>query len=157
MKGKVCLLEENKDYDLKNLCGYVSIIHRKTQVYLNQELKKYHLNSAEFVYLVHIQGDAPIPLKTLSGHLRMDEAQTSRIVKSLEEKGLLKKIRSKEDGRALEVSLTDKGKDLRPRIMEDLYRWIRQITEGIPEEDLQPYINKLGHTAHNAILLTEGD
>lgn len=150
-------LENKKDFELNELCGLISIIHRKTQIYLNQELKKYSLNSAEFVYLIHIRGEDPMPLKTLSGHLRMDDAQTSRIVKSLEEKGLLEKLRSREDGRAFEVRLTEQGQTLRPKILEDLFHWIREITEGIPEDELQPFINNLGITARNATLLTEGE
>lgn len=150
-------MEPKKDFELKELCGLVSIIHRKTQIYLNQELKKFSLNSAELVYLIHIRGEEPTQLKTLSSHLRMDDAQTSRIVKSLEEKGLLEKIRSREDGRAFEVRLTEHGKKLRPKILADLFHWIQEITQGIPEDELQPFINNLGTTARNATLLTEGE
>lgn len=150
-------LEEKREYELRELCGLVSIIHRKTQIYLNQELKRFSLNSGELVYLIHIGGEKPTPLKTLSAHLRMDDAQTSRIISSLEEKGLIEKIRSTDDRRAFEVMLTDHGSKLRPKILEDLFQWIGKITGGIPADELQPFLNNLGLTARNALLLTEGE
>ncbi|KAF5075389.1 HTH-type transcriptional regulator MgrA [anaerobic digester metagenome] len=138
------------------LCGLVSVIHRKTQIYLNSELKKYGLNSAEFVYLIHIREHEPTELKSLGAHLRMDDAQTTRVIKSLEEKGLVRKLRSRTDRRAFDVEFTQAGRDVKPLILEDLDRWVSGITEGLPEQEVEEMIRLLRQTAQRAVSLTEG-
>lgn len=142
--------------DKAELCGLVSVIHRKTQIYLNQELKKYGMNSAEFVYLIHIRDQEPMELKSLGAHLRMDDAQTTRVIKSLEEKGLAKKQRNETDRRAYDVILTPQGRDLKPKILADLDRWVALITEGIEAQEVDTLIRLLRMTAHKAAGLTEG-
>lgn len=139
-----------------DLCGLISIIHRKTQIYLNQALKSYGLNSAEFVYLIHIQDAGVTALRTIGAHLRMDDAQTTRVIQSLGEKGIIRKLRSQEDKRAFGVELTELGRDVKPKILKDLDEWIRLITGGIPEAEIAPLIRQLGLIAANATTLTEG-
>ena len=140
----------------KDLCGLVSIIHRKTQIYLNQELKKYGLNSAEFVYLIHIKEKESTGLKSIGAHLRMDDAQTTRVIRSLEGKNLVNKLRSQEDKRAFDVELTELGKKVKPLIIEDLNKWIALITEGLGESEVEALERNLSLVAHNATMLTEG-
>lgn len=139
-----------------DLCGLISIIHRKTQIYLNQELKKYGLNSAEFVYLIHIKEEESTGLKSIGTHLRMDDAQTTRIIRSLEEKNLARKLRNPEDKRAFDVELTALGKEVKPKIIEDLNEWIRLITDGLEETETEALLKNLSLVAHNAMTLTEG-
>lgn len=142
--------------DKRELGGLISVIHRKTQIYLNQELKKYGLNSAEFVYLIHIREGAPTELKSLGGHLRMDDAQTTRVIRSLEEKGLVRKLRNQTDRRAYDVEFTAEGLRVKPKILEDLDRWNRLITEGLAEDQVEAMLRMLRLTAKNAVRVTEG-
>ena len=138
------------------LIGLISVVHRKTQIYLNQELKKYGLNSAEFVYLIHIQDNEPSELKSLGARLRMDDAQTTRVIKSLEGKGLATKLRNPKDRRAYDVSLTDHGRDLKPKIIKDLNSWVDLITKGVEPNEMNQFISILRKTAKKAVELTEG-
>lgn len=138
------------------LIGLISVVHRKTQIYLNQELKKYGLNSAEFVYLIHIRDNEPSELKSLGAHLRMDDAQTTRVIKSLEQKGLVTKLRNPKDRRAYDVSLTDHGRDLKPKIIKDLNDWVDLITKGVKPDEMNQFIDILRKTAKKAVALTEG-
>ena len=145
-----------KPSNKNDLCGIISVIHRKTQIYLNQELKKYGLNSAEFVYLIRIKDTQATRLKTLGAHLRMDDAQTTRVIRSLEEKNLVSKIRSQEDKRAFDIELTPLGKELKPKIIEDRNEWIRLITLGMESTQVEAFIKNLSLVAQNAMELTEG-
>lgn len=139
-----------------DLCGYISVVHRKTQIYLNQELKKYGLNSAEFVYLIHIREEEPTELKFLGTHLRMDDAQTTRVIRSLEEKKLVKKLRSEKDRRAFDVELTKEGRQVKPQTMQDLDRWVSLLTEDMDETEVNDMLRLLRMTAQKAAGLTEG-
>ena len=132
------------------------MIHRKTQIYLNQELKQYGLNSAEFVYLIHVEEDKPTELRALGAHLRMDDAQTTRVIRSLEEKGLVRKRRSELDRRALDVELTDKGRRVKPLILAAMDGWITLITEGLEPPATAQLIAMLKVMAANACRKTEG-
>lgn len=138
------------------LIGLISVVHRKTQIYLNQELKKYGLNSAEFVYLIHIRDNEPSELKSLGAQLRMDDAQTSRVIKSLEAKGLATKLRNPKDRRAFDVSLTDYGRELKPKIIKDLNGWVDLITKGVDPVEMNQFMAILRKTAQRAVEFTEG-
>lgn len=146
-------MEQHRKTDL---CGYISVVHRKTQIYLNQELKKYGMNSAEFVYLIHIKEQEPMELKSLGAHLRMDDAQTTRVIRSLEEKNLVRKLRSPKDRRAYDVELTEQGRAVKPRILEDLDRWVSLLTEDMSQGESESLLRLLRMTAHKAAGLTEG-
>lgn len=146
----------NKKTNKNDLCGLISIIHRKTQIYLNQELKKYGLNSAEFVYLIHIKDNQATSLKSLGAHLRMDDAQTTRVIRSLEEKNLVSKLRCQDDKRAFDIELTPLGQALKPKIIEDRNEWIRLITAGIEDVEIESFIKNLSLVAQHAMALTEG-
>lgn len=140
----------------RELGGLISVIHRKTQIYLNQELKQYGLNSAEFVYLIHIGEDKPMELRALGAHLRMDDAQTTRVIRSLEDKGLVRKRRSELDRRALDVQLTDEGRRVKPLILADMDGWIALITQGLEPQATSQLIAMLKVMAGNACTITEG-
>ena len=114
------------------------------------------MNSAEFVYLIHIKDNQATSLKSLGAHLRMDDAQTTRVIRSLEEKNLVSKLRCQDDKRAFDIELTQLGQTLKPKIIEDRNEWIRLITAGLEETEIESFIKNLSLIAHNATALTEG-
>lgn len=133
---------------------YISILYRKTQIHLNHTLKAYDLNSAEFVYLLHLD-ETRVNLRDLGDDLRMDHAQTTRVVKSLEEKGLILKERG-EDRRCYLVSLTDQGQIIKPQILSVMREWVGQLTQDLEENELELFLNLLHKVAHRAIEETNG-
>ena len=77
-------------------------------------------------------------------------------IKSLEEKGLATKLRNQKDRRAYDVSLTDYGRDLKPKIIKDLNCWVDLITKGVKPDEMNQFLGILRKTAKKAVELTEG-
>ena len=124
------------------LCQYhigrwISIIHRKSQIYMNRECKALDLNATEAFYLMHIGKFEPLKQSEISEHLSMDEALTTRTLRVMEKKDLLVRYKDEEDNRCQRVSLTEKGKSLQPKIKQILRNWVRLLTTDLPEDELQ--------------------
>jgi len=135
---------------------WISILYRHAQIYINNELKPYDLNSSEYIYLVNISSQEGVNQKYLSNMLAIDDALTTRVMKSLERKGYIVRQKSLEDKRAYIVKLTEKGDNIQPIIIEKLYRWTDIISENMSEEERESIIEKLKMMSHNALLVTKG-
>ncbi|MEL6202662.1 MAG: MarR family transcriptional regulator [Pseudomonadota bacterium] len=59
--------------------------------------------------LMAVEEFQPVPMHVLVDHMRRDKSQMTRAVQQLENKGLIARAQSKEDGRAVLLSLTEKG------------------------------------------------
>ncbi|RIO86850.1 MarR family transcriptional regulator, partial [Staphylococcus gallinarum] len=73
--------------------------------------------------LLYIENDKPIYIKTLCDELYLDSGTISPIIKRLEKKSLIKRMRNEDDERRVKVQLTDKGIELKEhfnQISEDV-------------------------------------
>lgn len=145
-----------KDYPIKSIGKWISILHRQSQVYLNRKLKPYGLNYSEYIYLVNLQESDEVNQKHLSDLLIIDGAFTARALKSLENKGYIIREKSRSDKRSYKIKLTEKGIKIQPIILEALKSWTDIISEGMDEEEKDSIIQKLKAMSNNAIKVTKG-
>lgn len=122
---------------------YISVIHRKFQNFLNKELEACNINSSEFMYLTALDNHGEMTLTEISDVLCMDNAQTTRIIQKLRDRGLVNKVRNKEDRREFKVELTENGKNTIPVIKSALMRWNNLITKGMSKEEVEELTEKL--------------
>jgi len=72
----------------------------------------------------------------LAGMLDLDPAIVARLLRQLEEAGLLERRRSEEDGRMTVVEATASGRDTFDRIREVIWRHMRRALSTWPQEDV---------------------
>ena len=143
--------------EVKSVGKWISIIHRQTQIYLNKELKKYDLNSSEYIYLINLFGRKEgINQKQLSDMILIDDALTTRAMKSLEMKGYIKREKNTKDKRSFNITLTNKGIEKVPLIHKVLNNWTAIISENIDEKEIEYIIGKLMTISDNALQETKG-
>lgn len=130
---------------------YISIIHRKFQVYLNKELEKIDINSSEFMYLTTLYRCNEVTLTELSTLISVDNAQSTRIIKKLYQRGLVSKIRSDSDKREFKIALSDKGRQMIPIIKEALISWNEIVNKNLSQEDIDKVTQILETVASNVI------
>lgn len=135
---------------------WISILYRHAQIYINNELKPYDLNSSEYIYLVNLSSQEGVNQKYLSNMLAIDDSLTTRVMKSLERKGYISRQKSLEDKRSYIVKLTEKGHNIQPIIIEKLYRWTDIISQDMNAEERESIIEKLKMMSQNALLVTKG-
>ena len=89
---------------------WITLLSRKTLVYLSSALAPYGLTAAEepfYMSLYYVEG---ITQEELTALVYADKASTARRVKSLEAKGLLRRERDPADRRRNRLYLTEEAK-----------------------------------------------
>lgn len=123
---------------LNHLCigEMASVFYRQFQIYINQHMKSYRVNSSEVIYLLKMKDDEAVTQTSLADMFFTDNAIVTRSLQSMEKKGLVVRKRSKEDKRSILVSLTAKGKKAREKSLSIRLAWKEKIFSGLsPEEE----------------------
>lgn len=88
-------------------------------------VKKYHpflteldITYTQYVTLMVLWENKEISVKSLGEKLYLDSGTLTPVLKSLEKKGLISRMRSTEDERVLIVRLTDDGENLKEQAVE---------------------------------------
>ena len=84
-----------------------------------------------------------IKQKKLKENLAVDKATISRSIRSLINKGYLKKKNSAADGRVNLIYLTDKAKNIKEEINDIYQQWFQKFTDEIDEKTAKTVLNTL--------------
>ena len=76
------------------------------------------LTHPQYLVMLALWERAPRSLNDLAADLALEPASASPLVKRLEKEGLLRRTRSAEDERRLDIDLTDEGVALRERALD---------------------------------------
>jgi DNA-binding MarR family transcriptional regulator len=90
----------------------------------------------------------------ISRDLNIDKAWISRLVRELEEKGLVVKSRDPADSRAVVISATDKGRDVHRQVLKTAFGHEAEMTREIDSARLSAELGQL--EASVAKLMGEG-
>ncbi|WP_300384776.1 MarR family transcriptional regulator [uncultured Nocardioides sp.] len=132
------LLEEMVCFDLHAASRAMTAVYRPL-------LEPLGLTYPQYLVLTVLWERGPQPIGAIVERLEMDYGTISPLVKRLESRGLVRRVRSARDERQVEVALTDDGDRLRaeaPRIRaaitealgltgrqaEELHRVLRRVT-----------------------------
>ncbi|GAA2934218.1 hypothetical protein GCM10010458_17020 [Microbacterium luteolum] len=88
----------------------------------------------------------------LASTLGTGRANMSKIVRRLEDAGLVTRIASETDERSILIALTPEGREIGERIVANADRHYRAVTEGWSAEDVSQLQRLLGRFARQAML-----
>lgn len=145
----------SNDYDQmrKEMCYLFYITSKEVVNRFNKYLKQFDISFPNYIVLLYIENDKPIYIKTLCDELYLDSGTISPIIKRLEKKPLIERMRTEEDERRVKVRLTEKGlelKDYFPKISEDV---IQQF--NMKREDSLAYYEILKTFAEQNIYIND--
>ena len=83
-----------------------------------QLFNQFNLTATRYYALLHINEEPGISLSQLSKRLLCDKSNITRIIKSMEADGLVRRQQHQQDGRALQLYLTDYGRNLSNRVAQ---------------------------------------
>ncbi len=118
------------------------------RIYNAEAIKHDQTMSSGFV-LLNIDKKNGTPSTKLGPQMGMEANSLTRILKSMEAKGLIKRIQDKEDKRMVRVCLTPLGKKSRKIAKENVLHLNGILQSGIPEEklnaffDVMTYVNEI--------------
>ena len=132
----------------KSIGRLISVLHRQFQVYLNVALKDVGISSSEYVFLVTLFIEEGISQDELSARILIDKAATARAIKSLEDRGYVRREIDDKDKRIKRVYCTDKAKAYEAQIRKALASWTKFLTEDIDDETENMVFTTLLHMSN---------
>lgn len=131
---------DNKSLDLIGLTG---CLYRCAQAYFDRELKKFDLSMATYPYLLSLSKNEGINQNEISRILYVDKSMSAKSIKKLIALGYVNKNEDKKDARAYKLYLTDKAKDIIPKILKVRDKWINILSQGSDNEKIETSIDFL--------------
>lgn len=122
---------------MKNIGRLVSILHRQSQIYMNFALRDFDISSAEYAFLMCLYRTDGLTQEELSSYLYIDKSATHRAIKSLEEKGYVRRVKDRADKRYNRVYLSDKAKTYKDEIRQRVWRWSEFLQEDLETETIE--------------------
>ncbi len=109
-------------------------------------LEKYGITPAQIVYLDYLGKHPDCQLSDLAAALQYKPASVSTMVSALERKGLVSKNPEEEDGRALALSLTPRGRAIVAEIERFRSRRVERLLEKLDQEEKESLMRLLEKT-----------
>lgn len=113
----------------------ISILYRKGLIYKNIHFKDINITASEQPFMSALFWKDGVSQDLLSRYLYIDKASTARTIQSLIKKGLVKKIKDKEDKRINRIFLTKKGYSYKDEIFSVLDDWGDILTSDMNSEE----------------------
>jgi DNA-binding MarR family transcriptional regulator len=114
------------------VCFALTVAARTTVALYKPILEPLGLTHPQYLVMLALWEQHPRTLRSLADALRLEPATLSPLLKRLEAIGYLRRERSTTDERALQVTLTESGRDLR-RIAETIPERVARTLEMSPE------------------------
>ena len=105
----------------------------------NEEAKEFDSTMAVGFTLLNIDPKTGTPSTALGPKMGMEATSLSRILKSMEEKGLIKRKPNPKDGRGVLIHLTDFGLEKRKDSKDVVIRFNKVIRKNVSEEKLKHF------------------
>jgi DNA-binding MarR family transcriptional regulator len=122
------ILDEMTNWEARDRMG----IFRK---WLQSQVSLVHLH-----VLTVIEADGPLPMSKLADALDVSVASATGIVDRMEQRGLVRRIHSKEDRRVVLVEKTEAGDDVFKSIGESRRAGLAHILSSLTEDELRGYL-----------------
>ena len=119
-----------------------------TKLY-NEEAAKHDSTMAMAMALLYIDHENGTPSTSLGPSMGMEATSLSRLLKNLEDKGLIYREKNPNDGRSVFLRLTDLGEKKREISKESVFNFNETISNNISKEKINHFfevtdmINKL--------------
>jgi DNA-binding MarR family transcriptional regulator len=105
----------------------------------NEQAAKHESTMAMAMALLYIDFDNGTPSTALGPSMGMEATSLSRILKNMEDKGLIYREKNPKDGRSVFIKLTDFGKEKREVSKNSVLKFNQSIKENISEEKINHF------------------
>jgi DNA-binding MarR family transcriptional regulator len=137
-KAAVAAAPESKSAQAQH--GIIRLISRvRVEVVdaLDRELAPYEITAPQLIVLASVANKEAGSAAAICKSISYDPGAMTRMIDRLEQKGLIRRIRSLEDRRAMNLEITVAGRALYPRLLECKERVQAQFLRGFSEDDVR--------------------
>lgn len=139
-----------KEQDILHSIRIILRANRAIEEALKADMTSYGMRASEFQVLEFLYNRGPHPIQKIGESANLASSSITYVVDKLEEKGLLKRVRSSTDRRVILVELTDSGKELMDDIFPQHLDFIRNIFTTCDDQEiiqLGSLMRKIGYQA----------
>ncbi|MGX0403355.1 MarR family winged helix-turn-helix transcriptional regulator [Staphylococcus epidermidis] len=134
-------------YLSKQLCFLFYVSSKEIIKKYTDYLKEYGLTYTGYIVLMAIEDDEKLNIKKLGERVFLDSGTLTPLLKKLEKKNYVIRTREEHDERNLQISLTERGKDIQ-NVLSDISQSVfnefnitQKETQNLVE-DLQNFVTK---------------
>ena len=134
-------------YLSKQLCFLIYVSSKEIIKKYTDYLKEYGLTYTGYIVLMAIEDDEKLNIKKLGERVFLDSGTLTPLLKKLEKKNYVIRTREEQDERNLQISLTERGKDIQ-NVLSDISQSVfnefnitQEETQNLVE-DLQNFVTK---------------
>lgn len=136
---------------MKDLSKYISVSHRRSQIYFTEHLKKLGVSSGQFMYIVSICENEGQTQDELSKRLIIDKGTVAKVLYQLEIDGFITKTINMNNRRGFGIFSTEKAREIYPKILTVKEEWHRRLTENLSEIECDVLEKLMEKAMYNSI------
>ncbi|MFC3749044.1 MarR family winged helix-turn-helix transcriptional regulator [Paenibacillus sp. GCM10012306] len=131
----------------KAIVAVIGRIHRRSNRFIEKELKKHNIHGIAPSHgdiLFHLYGQESITMNQLSCLIDKDKSTTTALIEKLVRLEYVKKEQDTQDGRVFRLSVTDKGRALKPIFEAVSDSLLAAVYEDFAPEEKEQLLRLLG-------------
>lgn len=137
-------------FDMDNSLGFIlNKTALLSKAHFNNYLKEYDISPEQWSLVFRVVERSGLTQKELSDSTYKDQANITRSIDRLEQKGFLKRIENPNDRRSFQLVPTQEAIALVERIIPLSQAFNAQLTQGFSEEETKMLIALLNKVHHN--------
>lgn len=136
---------------MKNLSKFISVTHRRTQIFYTEQFKKVDINSGQFMYIVCICEKVGQTQDELAQNLIIDKSTVAKVLSQLEVTGYIQRKLNLKDRRVFNIFPTDKATAIYPEIVKIKEKWHDYLTEDLTNIERDLFEKLMEKVMKNAI------
>ena len=117
---------------------------------IDQRLAPLDISHAQWIVVMLLGDGAAATAAELCRILVYDPGAMTRLLDRLEKKGVLRRVRAKDDRRTVRLELTAEGKRLSPKILEALVEVFNRLLRGFSKTEVRQLEDLLKRMVANA-------
>jgi DNA-binding MarR family transcriptional regulator len=123
----------------KTVCFHIKTTWHAISRMYNEQAAKYGYTASIGYVLLYIDTVEGTPATKIGPMIGMEPRSLTRMLKSLEENELIRRVQDQKDKRLVKIFLTEKGKEKKEMAKKVVRRFNQVVREEIPEEQLKVF------------------
>lgn len=138
---------------VKQAAVYVNILNCRLKKHLGEVFKKNGINltAEQFLVMDTLWNEGSLTQQNIAYIIQKDKNSVTQFIDNLEKKGLVVRSVDKDDRRVNNIVVTEKGMALRDTTKEVAINAMNDILSGVPETDLNTFVEVLRKACDNII------
>jgi DNA-binding MarR family transcriptional regulator len=120
-----------------NIGKEIAILARQFNKYIARELQGQDILTSEYIFIASIEEDKQCNQQDICNLYSIDKSVATRATESLVRKGFIERLKNPHDKREHILKLTDKGKEVKPFIVDRLSHWTDIISKELNEDEVE--------------------